>query len=87
MRVEALPDFWSRMPLSIHPWDEAFLKEHNNGCFNLCYPPPAFIGDIVNARVIILLLNGGYNKKLTPAEFPDPETEAAFRERLARPLC
>lgn len=73
------------MPLNIHPWDKTCLTNYNHGCFNLDYPPPAFIGDIVNAKVIILLLNGGYDSAATPAEFPNPAAEAAYRERLARP--
>ncbi|WP_306043693.1 hypothetical protein [Mameliella sp. MMSF_3455] len=85
MRIEDLPDFWSKMPLNVHPRDEPHLRGADARCFNLDYPPPAFVGDIVNAKVIILLLNGGYDRKMTPAEFPDPETQAAYRNRLAMP--
>ncbi|KUF10415.1 hypothetical protein AVJ23_13540 [Pseudoponticoccus marisrubri] len=73
------------MPLNVHPQDQAILAGPDAGCFNLDYPPPAFIGDIVNAKVVILLLNGGFDPEVTPAEFPDTASEVAYRDRLARP--
>ena len=44
----------------VHPDDLKVLGDHP-GCFNLDYPPPAYVGDIVGAPVIMLLTNGGYS--------------------------
>lgn len=35
-------------------------------------PPPAFIGDVDHAPVVILMANGGFDAENTPAEFPEP---------------
>lgn len=52
----------------VHPDDMEVLREHPNR-FNLDYPPPAYVGDIVGAPVIMLLTNGGYNSEGTKNEF------------------
>lgn len=56
--------------------------------FDLEYPPPAYIGDILNAPILILDNNGGFDAKMTPAEFPDPHAHDEFRAALtsSRPL-
>lgn len=61
--------FWRECTGPIHPADLC-LAEELHAVFNLDYPPPAFIGDIENAPVVLLNGNGGYNAT-TPAEFPD----------------
>jgi hypothetical protein len=60
--------FWRRLEGSVHPDDETVLSTHHH-TFNLDYPPPAFIGDVDNAPVIILMANGGYGSR-TKEEFP-----------------
>jgi len=67
--VSSIRQFWRRLENSVHPEDEFFFRQ-NSHTFNLDFPPPAFIGDVDNARVVILELNGGYCPKMTPAEFP-----------------
>jgi hypothetical protein len=52
--------------------------------FNLDFPPPAFIGDVITAPIIILQNNGGYNAS-TPAEFPDSAAHDEYRNMLANP--
>ena len=52
----------------VHPDDMEVLRDHPNR-FNLDYPPPAYVGDIVGAPVIMLLTNGGYNSEGTKNEF------------------
>ena len=69
----------------MHPDDVSEFEKYPNHGFNLDFPPPAFIGDIVNAPVIILDNNGGYNSELTPGEFPDPKAYDEHREMLANP--
>ncbi len=53
--------------------------------FNLDFPPPAFVGNVTTAPVIILLANGGYNPTLTPLEFVAPDSIAKFLARLSDP--
>ena len=52
----------------VHPDDLKVLRDHP-GRFNLDYPPPAYVGDIVRAPVVMLLTNGGYNREGTKNEF------------------
>ena len=52
----------------VHPDDIKVLADHP-GCFNLDYPPPAYVGNIVSAPVVMLLTNGGYNSEGTKNEF------------------
>ena len=52
----------------VHPDDMEVLRDHPNR-FNLDYPPPAYVGDIVSAPAIMLLTNGGYNSEGTKNEF------------------
>lgn len=67
--VSSIRQFWQRLENSVHPDDEIFFRQ-NKHTFNLDFPPPAFIGDVDNARVVFLDANGGYCTKTTPAEFP-----------------
>ncbi len=80
-----LADYWGRLEGAVHPDDLALFSRELDHGFNLDFPPPAFIGDVVNAPVIILDNNGGYDPGMTIAEFPDGQTHSEFRETLARP--
>ncbi len=61
--------FWRLMKpeQTIHPLDRPILERANH-TFRLSEPPPAFIGDIEHAPVIVLCSNGGWNIQ-TPQEF------------------
>lgn len=83
--TKELADYWSRLENAVHPDDEATFSRLSDHGFNLDFPPPAFVGDIVNAPVIILDNNGGYKSGMTPNEFPDDEAREEFRERLTTP--
>lgn len=79
-----LVEFWSKMDQTVHPKDMEIARDAPK-VINFDYPPPAFIGDILNARIFILMGNGGYNAIDTPAEFNKPDAAAIFREHLAHP--
>lgn len=70
---------------TVDPDDLAVFQKFGSHGFNLDFPPPAFIGDVVNAPVIILDNNGGYNSESTKLEFPDSEAHGEFRDLLANP--
>ena len=79
-----LVEFWSRLQNTVHPDDAEFLKCERHS-FNLDFPPPAFIGDVNNARVLLLNANGGYDDEITPAEFNDEEATKRFVDLLRVP--
>jgi hypothetical protein len=66
----SIRDFWQRLASVVHPDDENILRSSDHS-FNLDFPPPAYIGDIDNAPVVILMANGGYSPIETPREFRD----------------
>lgn len=53
--------------------------------FNLDHPVSPYIGDVLNAPIIILNANAGYNPKLTPSEFPDTAAAQAYVARVDDP--
>jgi len=75
---------WSQLIDRVHPLDAPFMQTGVHS-FNLDYPPPAFIGDIVNARVILLDANGGFDPELTPSEFMSVGAADRFLDLLHRP--
>jgi hypothetical protein len=84
----SLSNYWSKLRKTpngwIHPDDELTLL-HERHSFNLDFPPPAFVGNVKSARVIILAANGGYDPVVTPSEFAGAGSSAAYVERLAHP--
>ena len=80
-----LAEYWSMLTGTVHPDDLAEFQKFSSHDFNLDFPPPAFVGDVVNAPVIILDNNGGYNGEQTKLEFPDGEAHDEFRDLLANP--
>jgi hypothetical protein len=59
--TDPIIEFRRRLEGSAHREDELLFKqfpEYRNR-FNLHFPPPAFIGDIKHAPIIILMANGG----------------------------
>jgi len=75
---------WSQLDGSVHPLD-AHVFAGNTHSFNLDYPPPAFIGDINNAPVILLEANGGYDPGVTPTEFAAPDAIDRYLDLLRNP--
>jgi hypothetical protein len=65
----SLSEFWREMGLdeTVHPRDQDILNRERHS-FRTNEPPPAFIGDIERAPVIVLLANGGWNGQ-TSTEF------------------
>lgn len=43
-----LANYWARLEESVHPDDRTVFREHPEHGFNLDFPPPAFIGDVVS---------------------------------------
>jgi hypothetical protein len=79
--ASSIRTFWRRLDYAVHPDDAEALGLHK-GTFNLDFPPPSFIGDVDNAPVVILMLNGGYDPSRTPAEFSDPADCAEYLQWL-----
>lgn len=82
--TQILADYWAQLDGTIHPEDREVFRRFGPNGFNLDYPPPAFIGDVVNAPVIILNNNGGYSSK-TALEFPDAAAKDEFCDTLSYP--
>ena len=90
---DALVEHWSRLadgadsektgPFA-HP-DDAELFRTREHSFNLDFPPPAFIGDILNAPVVMLDANGGYHPSATPWEFSQPGAIERYLDCLRHP--
>ncbi|RXF68253.1 hypothetical protein [Hansschlegelia zhihuaiae] len=79
-----LVDFWSQLKGEIHPDDAPFRGQAPNE-INFDYPPPAFTGDIANARIVVLMANGGYDPQTTPREFLEPNAADRWRAALCEP--
>gem|GEM_PF-3918413 len=83
-----LPQYWSELKKSaigwVHPDDERFLRAVPHS-FNLDFPPPAFVGDVIKAKVIVLTANGGYKAEHTPMEFFGKDSEQLYLSRLKNP--
>ncbi len=75
--VSSIRQFWKRLEGTVHPDDTSVFASYSH-TFNLDFPPPAFIGDIDNAPVVILMLNGGYDQSKTPAEFAEPNDRTEY---------
>lgn len=90
---DALVEHWSRLadgaasektgPFA-HPDDAELLRTREHS-FNLDFPPPAFIGDILNAPVVMLDANGGYCPIATPEEFSQPDAIERYLDCLRHP--
>ena len=67
-KTSSIRRFWERLDGSVHP-DDKDVFNRNKHSFNLDFPPPAFIGNVDSALVIVLMANGGYDPNRTPTEF------------------
>lgn len=83
--LSSIVDFWGELEGSVHPKDASVFDQFRDHGFNLDFPPPSYIGDIVNAPVIILDNNGGFDPMVTPGEFPDAEAHNEYRAALRAP--
>jgi len=77
----SIRSFWERLDGPIHPEDAPFFQNAKHS-FNLEFPPPAFIGDVDNANVVILMASGGYNAD-TKTEFPEASDHQEYIDWLA----
>lgn len=70
---ESITDFWRLMGpnQTVHPLDQPLLNSAHHS-IKTNEPPPAFIGDIDRAPVVVLCSNGGWNPE-THREFLHPE--------------
>ena len=75
---------WRRCSGNIHPDDQLFFDSLTHS-FNLDYPPPAYIGDVEKASVVILFANGGYHEEKTPTEFATAQKTRDFICHLHSP--
>lgn len=82
--MSSIVEFWRRCNGPIHPDDQSLL-DNAPGVFNLDYPPPAYIGDIESAPIVLLSGNGGYDAQMTPAEYPTSDARTRAIQRLHNP--
>jgi hypothetical protein len=78
--ASSIRDFWARLVDSVHPDDEPIFAARPEHTFNLKFPPPAFVGDVDVAPIIILMSNGGYKDGITEAEFPGEAAKIEHRK-------
>ena len=71
--------FWSRLEDSVHPDDKSLFDDMPNS-FHRKFPPPAFLGAIDTAPIVLLMANGGYSLNVTESEFPDGASILRFRD-------
>jgi hypothetical protein len=76
--LSSLRNYWRRLSGTVHPDDAPIFASSADHTFNLDYPPPAFIGDIENAPIVVLMANGGFDPNETPREFAQPGTQEAY---------
>jgi hypothetical protein len=84
MNASSLVEHWRKLTGAVHP-DDVKAFAHGSQGFHLGYPPPAYIGAVDTAPVVILMKNGGYDPKMTPAEFLEPDSVAKYLDRLHNP--
>lgn len=90
MVIDDIVSFWRSQSLTdcgqwLHSEDEDSFRE-NDHSFNLDFPVSPYVGDILNAPVIILGANAGYNEDRTPTEFPDQAAIGAYLDRVKNPV-
>lgn len=90
MDISDLVSFWrgqqeaDREGRWMHRFDRKALDAGPHS-FNLDYPVSPYIGDVLNAPVVILNANGGYDANLTPTEFPDARSTTSYIARVDDP--
>ena len=89
MNANDIVSYWSQLRQNsqgewIHPDDEA-LFAHKPHSFNLDHPVSPYIGDILNATIVVLGANAGYRNETTPYEFPNREAINKYLARIRDP--
>lgn len=90
MQIEEIVTFWRGQQAAdvkgrwAHRFDREMLDAGPHS-FNLDHPVSPYIGDVLNARVIILGANAGYGSDLTPTEFSNDKAVAAYIARVDDP--
>lgn len=90
MQIDEIVEFWRGQQEAdgqgrwMHRQDRPVLGAESHS-FNLDHPVSPYIGDVLNAPVIILGANAGYDPKLTPTEFPDAASVSAYLARVDDP--
>ena len=67
-----------------HDDDAQTLRESEHS-YNLSFPVSPYVGDILNAPVIILGANAGYSEDRTPSEFTDQAAIDRYLGRVCNP--
>lgn len=90
MLIENIVEFWRGQQQAgergewAHRLDRKVLNAGPHS-FNLDHPVSPFIGDVLNARVIILGANPGYSSTMTPTEFADAASVNNYVARVDNP--
>ncbi|MCB6176540.1 hypothetical protein LHP98_00155 [Rhodobacter sp. Har01] len=82
--MSLLVDHWRRLTGPVHP-DDAPVFANTDHSFHLDFPPPAYVGDVDRAPVILLMAHGGYDPALMAVEFPDQASIQRYLDRLHDP--
>ena len=87
VKLEAIfVEFWKKQRRTggkwLHPEDEGVLLTGRRHSFNLDYPVVPYIGNIREARVVILGANAGYSRDEPPLEFAGVDDARACLEQL-----
>jgi hypothetical protein len=77
--LSLIAKFWGRLDGAVHPDDIPIFDARPEHSFNLKFPPPAFIGAVDTAPIVILMSNGGYKSGVTEAEFSDEASVLEYR--------
>ncbi len=90
MQIDEIITFWREQQKSDEDgmWTHILDREaltHDLHSFNLDHPVSPYVGDVANARVIILGANAGYDPNLTPTEFPSNEAVSNYVNRVDNP--
>ena len=89
MQMEEIVRFWSaqrknRSGSWVHPDDDNMFESVRH-TFNLDFPVSPYVGNVLEAPVIILGANARYNPSTTPVEFPDEEAVERYVNRVCDP--
>jgi len=89
MQIGELTAFWSGRQSGTggvwcHDEDRALLGAEGHS-FNLDFPVSPYVGNILDAPVVILNANAGYNPRMTPSEFPNAAAITAYVARVNQP--
>lgn len=89
MDIAELTAFWRGRQAEAHGiWcheEDRELLGTRGHRFNLDYPVSPYVGNVLDAPVVILNANAGYNPAMTPSEFPDAAAFEAYVARVDNP--